>query len=137
MYTGYPGCGYGYSYPYYGGYSYPYYGYYPYGNGRPSLRSRVPSCTSMRARGTARSRPEVPCVRHGVRKRRLFAFSDAIAGPGLHTLLYFRAGSSARPQPLSGALTWPPRACGAAGGYYSYPGYGYSYNYPSTVVSFY
>ena len=31
VYTGAPGCGYGYSYPYYGGYSYPYYGYYPYG----------------------------------------------------------------------------------------------------------
>ena len=29
VYTGNPGCGYDYSYPYYGGYSYPYYGYYP------------------------------------------------------------------------------------------------------------
>ena len=102
MYTGSPGCGYGYSYPYYGGYSYPYYGYYPYGYGMPSMRSRVPACTSMHAHNTALSHSsEVPCVWHGMRRSLPFAFSGAVGGPGLHTLPCHRAGSSARLHPLS------------------------------------
>ena len=41
------------------------------------------------------------------------------------------ASTPPRPRPV-------PNARCAAGGYYSYPGYGYSsYRYPSTVVSFY
>lgn len=54
VYTGAPGCGYGYSYPYYGGYSYPYYGYQPYG--------QLPDhCFLLR-------RPHAPCILESITK---------------------------------------------------------------------
>ena len=61
VYTGAPGCGYGYSYPYYGGYSYPYYDYYPYG-GKGLCMSIVPVCQhhSLR-RDACEHENSIPC----------------------------------------------------------------------------
>ena len=143
VYTGAPGCGYGYSYPYYGGYSYPYYDYYPYG-GKGLCMSIVlyvsiiasgEAPASMRIVFRALAKNCISSCRVEIHKGACIWWATSSFHPSLLPLT--PEGGSNLVTNLFNVLVLVAGAGYYAYPGYSYPGYGYSYSYPSTVVSFY